>query len=345
MEKESLLEKLVFWFKNNKFFSIIIFLAIVVIASANVLDSIKSIIASAYTSASVEKPNPGFASVMFAFGNEGIGPGFFTEPWAIAIDGKGRIYVGELEGRVQVFDSTGKFISQWNTNDSTDQIRAIAASRQGTVYAVKGNAIYRYEGETGKLLGKVQYSRQELGTGKTGKDVTRSFTFSDVNTTVGGGLVASGYDSDDRSDDIILFDPKDKAILTIHNALRDHSYEGPLHPQEATSCDHIAVDGLGNIYAIEQYGHAVYKFSSDGRFLNHFGKNGLRMTVAIAVDGKGRVYVSEQATAIWVFDSDGGYISTFNASARGMVFNDRNELFVVNNYQHRVEKYILGENQ
>src|SRR6267378_4898003 len=55
-----------------------------------------------------------FASVVLKFGSEGIGPGMMTDARSIAVDGAGRIYVGEyLGGRVLVFDPSGKFIAQW----------------------------------------------------------------------------------------------------------------------------------------------------------------------------------------------------------------------------------------
>jgi len=50
---------------------------------------------------------------------------------------------------------------------------------------------------------------------------------------------------------------------------------------------------------------------------------------AIAVDGRGRVYVSD-IKGIQIFDTDGRYISVLKTDgpASGMVFNDMNELFV-----------------
>ena len=41
-----------------------------------------------------EKTNS-FATVLFDFGSEGIGPGMFNDARSIAVDGAGRIYVGE----------------------------------------------------------------------------------------------------------------------------------------------------------------------------------------------------------------------------------------------------------
>jgi hypothetical protein len=96
----------------------------------------------------------------------------------------------------------------------------------------------------------------------------------------------------------------------------------------------VAADGLGNVYALGSFNEAVFKFGPDGKFINRFGGSGnepgqLRAASAIAVDGRGRVYVSD-IKGIQVFDSDGRYISflKLQGHAFGMVFNDKNELLV-----------------
>jgi len=335
MGTESLLDKVIFWFKNNKFFSIIILLAILIIAAANVFNSIDNILekggklfhpasrSSLVTPGAKEKPE--FGEVILKFGSEGIGPGMFHHAQSVATDGKDQLYVGENTpgGRIQVFDFTGKFITQWNTNkESKMGGRAIAADRHGTVYATDEADIDRYEGETGKSLGKVRWEEDP--------DFNE---VKDVKTKLDGSLVVA------TSENLILFDSKEQVIQTIQHAIRAHS-------EQETSCGHIAVDGLGNIYAIQDYGFTIFKFSSDGTFLNRFGSQGENPgqffgSIAIAVDGKGRVYVSDFYKGILVFESDGRYIATFNVDnhngkAIGLIFNDRNELFVIS------EKTTIG---
>jgi hypothetical protein len=49
-----------------------------------------------------------------AWGKLGTGPGEFSLPHAIAMDSKGRLYVADRNNaRVQVFDQSGKLLSQW----------------------------------------------------------------------------------------------------------------------------------------------------------------------------------------------------------------------------------------
>ena len=49
-----------------------------------------------------------------AWGMKGTGPGELDTPHAIAIDSRGRIFVGDrANNRIQIFDQDGKFLDQW----------------------------------------------------------------------------------------------------------------------------------------------------------------------------------------------------------------------------------------
>ena len=64
------------------------------------------------------------------FGSEGIGPGMFKDARSIAIDGSGKIYVGEyIGGRIQVFDPEGNFMTQW-TVDPKMPLRGLACRQE-----------------------------------------------------------------------------------------------------------------------------------------------------------------------------------------------------------------------
>jgi DNA-binding beta-propeller fold protein YncE len=252
-----------------------------------------------------------FANVLLDFGKEGIGAGMFTDARSIAVDGAGRIYVGEYSGgRIQVFDPAGKFLSQWNIGDRKTLIRGLGADRKGTVYVVSGGSIGRYQGETGEKLGQIEYER-------SGAD--------DVSVAADGGLVAAWHSG---RDDIIVFDANGKLVRTIPAAISSASGDSELSMR-------VAVDGTGSIYALGRFNNAVFKFGRDGKFINRFGGDGdqpgqLRSPYSIAVDGYGRVYVGD-IKGIQVFDANGRFLTLLNLKgmAFGMVFNDKNELFVV----------------
>jgi DNA-binding beta-propeller fold protein YncE len=264
----------------------------------------------------------GFADIALKFGSEGVGPGMFTDARSIALDGSGKIYVGEYSGgRIQVFDPSGKFITQWFAKERKMPLRGLAADRKGTVYVVQRGVIYKHNGETGELLGEVSYS------GRNG--------FDDVTVGADGSLIAAWYSN---RDDIVRFDAQGRAVKTIEAAISSASGDSELNTR-------IAVDGSGNIYALGTFNSAVFKFSPDGKFLTKFAGSGdqqgqLRAPSAIAVDGNARVFVSD-IKGVQVFDSNGRYLRVFKneGPASGMVFNDNGELFVVARKQ--VIKYTL----
>jgi len=48
------------------------------------------------------------------WGKKGMGPGEFDVPHTIALDSRGRVFVGDRQNnRIQIFDQDGKFIAQW----------------------------------------------------------------------------------------------------------------------------------------------------------------------------------------------------------------------------------------
>jgi DNA-binding beta-propeller fold protein YncE len=257
-----------------------------------------------------EKTNA-FATVLLDFGREGIGPGMFNDARSIALDGAGRIYVGEYSsGRIQVFDPEGKFVTQWNIGDRKTLLRGLAADRKGMVYVVTSGHIDRYRAETGEKLGQLDY--QQSG-------------FDDVTTGADGSLVTAWQSN---RDDIVIFDANGKLTRTIPAAISSASGDSELNTR-------VAVDGTGNIFALGTFNSAVFKFGRDGKFINRFGGSGdqpgqFRAPYSIAVDGYGRVYVGD-IKGIQVYDGEGRYLTVINLKgvAFGMVFNDKNELFVV----------------
>jgi DNA-binding beta-propeller fold protein YncE len=278
------------------------------------------------------EPPPGFASIVMTFGSEGTGPGLFTDARSIAVDGAGNIYVGEYgNGRIQVFDPEGKFVNQWMA-DTKMPLRGMAADRKGTVYIAQRGIISRYEGATGKMIGQLQFPE---GRG-----------FDDVAVAADGGLITAwfrvmnGISFGTRGDNIVRFDANGRTVRTIRDAISQQTDSAELETR-------VAVDGLGNIYALGTFNNAVFKFTPEGKFANKFGGSGdqpgqFRAPNAIAVDGQGRVYVSD-FNRVQVFDANGRYIDQFKAGgvASGMVFNDKNELFVAS--RSKVVKLVINK--
>lgn len=285
----------------------------------------------------VPSPTPtplGYASPVLTFGGKGSGAGLFEDARSIALDGAGNIYVAEYQGgRVQVFDATGKFVTQWFVGDSKTRISSMTANRQGTVYVVADGKILRVEGATGKSLGKLEYADGDR--------------FDAVTLTPEGGLLATWYEARygvitstvGHRDDLVRFDAEGKATQVLRGVISSLT-------EKAEIRNYPAVDGRGNIFIVGgTFDTAIFKFTPEGKFVDRFSSLGvepgqLSRPQAIAVDNQSRVYIAD-SRGIQVFDAMGRYLGMFKGSAWAMVFNDRNELFTVTGTQ--VVKFRLNQ--
>jgi DNA-binding beta-propeller fold protein YncE len=99
------------------------------------------------------------------WGRKGVRPGEFNLPHSIAIDSNGLVYVADRENyRIQIFDTDGNFLKQWNDLGSPwtlcltpgpNQTLYVADGYQNRIFKVdlQGNIQGAY-GETGRQLGQ-----------------------------------------------------------------------------------------------------------------------------------------------------------------------------------------------
>jgi sugar lactone lactonase YvrE len=72
-------------------------------------------------------------------GEEGSGPGEISEPHTIAMDSRGRLFVGDRENnRIQIFDQDGTFIDQWRQ-----------FGRPSGIYITRDDTMYVADSESG----------------------------------------------------------------------------------------------------------------------------------------------------------------------------------------------------
>jgi hypothetical protein len=215
--------------------------------------------------------------VTLAFGQEGTGPGYFTDARYVSVDNNGHIFVGESNGgRVQVFDEGGKYLTQWKaTGEGSGDIylTGMAAGRDGAVYTVVGSLLYVYDGMNGNLLGRF--------------DHPDGWGFDDVTVAPDGSVVAAWYKSQEA---ILRFDRNGQLDLMLEKPIANVTNDSEMDM-------HLAVDGTGIIYALAYTNEAVFIFSPDGRYISRFGSEGdeagqFTSPRSIAVDNLGKIYIS-----------------------------------------------------
>jgi sugar lactone lactonase YvrE len=77
------------------------------------------------------------------WGRKGSGPGEISEPHTIAMDSRGRLFVGDRENnRIQIFDQDGKYIAEWRQ-----------FGRPSGIFITKDDTIYVADSESGPDTG------------------------------------------------------------------------------------------------------------------------------------------------------------------------------------------------
>jgi hypothetical protein len=119
----------------------------------------------------------------------------------------------------------------------------------------------------------------------------------------------------------------------------------------------IVALSTGEIFALDR-NKGVFKFASDGRYINRFGGGSstgvspLNLPPAqlfspknIATDSQGRLYISDSGSCIKVYDHDGNYLDTFggNEIAFGIAIDDQDNIFACMRNRHTVRKYVIAK--
>ena len=87
------------------------------------------------------------------WGKKGSGRGEFSEPHTIAMDSRGRLYVGDRENnRIQIFDQNGTFIDEWRQ-----------FGRPSGIFITKDDTIYVADSESGPDTGAHELSGIKKG--------------------------------------------------------------------------------------------------------------------------------------------------------------------------------------
>jgi YD repeat-containing protein len=184
----------------------------------------------------------------------------------------------------------------------------------------------RFDRQSGEALGALTY------------DSDRPVAFRDVAVAANGDLVALNHFSE-----FVRFDAAGNVLHVVDI-------------EEAATVlgvSKLALDGVGNVYMLGTYQDAlgkrqngVFLFSSDGRYLSRFGSNGdepgqFTSPGAIAVDGQGRIYVSD-FPGIITFSNSGSYLGTTDTEGfvHGIDFDSQGRLVAVGN-ANKLFRYAL----
>jgi uncharacterized protein (TIGR03663 family) len=228
----------------------------------------------------------------------GAPPGQFNEPWGVAVDADGNVYVADTwNHRVQKFSSDGQFVTQWGVNgvpgpeDPTlgpGQFwgpRGIAVGSDGNVYiADTGNKRIQVFSADG------QFVRAFGGGGPLDGQLEEP-----VGVAVGSD--GNVYVADTWNQRVQVFSQGGQYLRQwkVEQGWMDSATGDNQHNNNKP---YLAVDGEGRVYVTDPMQYRVMVYRSDGSLMANFGTygpepNNFTLPTGIAVDEDGNIYIAD----------------------------------------------------
>ena len=269
------------------------------------------------------------------WGSKGTGDGQFNDPWGIAVDSSGNVYVTDTSNNcVQKFDSNGTFISKWGSSGSGDgqfnELRGVCVDSSGNVYVADhvGLRIQKFSSD-GTFITKW---------GKYGTGDGQFYYPCEIAVDSSGNV----YVTEDSNTRVQKFSSSGVFITKWGS-------RGTGDGQFDSGPTGIAVDSSGNVYVGDDSMPIAYihKFNSDGTFITKWNLNGfVSYPEGIAVDSSGNIYVADYSgSSVSKFSSSGTFIIKIGSydddliSPRGVCVDSSGNVYVVNSGKNQIQKY------
>ncbi len=279
-------------------------------------------------------------TVEFLFGEAPVP--HMLRPYAVATDGKGRVYVTDTGLQaVHIYDFPAKSYHQifWIARGQSRLMSpvGVALDENGLIYVSDSqlNRIFVYEPKKRKLVRVLGEPGQfQRLTGIAYHLKTRRL-----------------YAVDTAANQITMFDPDGKPAMTFgRRGDKDGELNFPTH---------ITIDSEGLLYITDSMNFRVQIFDADGRFQGKLGRLGNTLgsfskPKGVAVDGAGHIYVVDGIyDTIQIFGRKGELLMNFGQTGdkegdfwlpAGIAIDNRNRIYVADTYNQRVEVFqFLGE--
>ena len=276
--------------------------------------------------------------VQIVWGQQGIKPGDFQKPRAIAVGPNDELYLVDMTARIQVFDPQGQYLRGWRTPVSKNgRPSGLSFDRSGRLLVADTHyyQVLKYSA-AGELLEK-----ETIG-GTLGHDPGQFGFVTDAVVDSDGNLYVGEYGDNDR---IQKFSSAGEFQLQWGG----HGEQ----PGQFRRPQNLAVDQRDQIWVSDACNHRIQVFSTDGELIRLWGEEGsdlgqMYYPYDLALDGQGNVYVCEYGNhRVQKFDLEGRSQAVWGTHGRGpgqlhnpwaLALDSQGRLHVVDSNNHRVQR-------
>jgi sugar lactone lactonase YvrE len=275
----------------------------------------------------VATPNPN----QLEFGGKGTGNGLFQNADAIAVDGKGRIYVADDSLRVQQFNEKGEFLKLWQIPSQTKHykrartIQKIAVDDKDRLYVLVGGVVQMWEQNTTDLPEVTFHAAPDF--------------MVDFALRSDGGLLMVSVNNNIET---LIFMNRSEKVTRRIEGFHTETADAALSPRETgLAAIRLATDGAGNIYSVYAFGDlgsyqlsydtedlVIFRFSPEGKYVNKFVQT--MNSCGIALDNQSRIYISDEEQ-LKIYTNNGELVSTVSDLGRmdAYALDKENNIYVL----------------
>ncbi len=247
--------------------------------------------------------------VRAVFGSQGLGPGAFVYPRAIAIGPDNAVYVVDKSARVQRFrvdGTTGTYETGWEMPERK-------AGKPVGLWVGPDERVYVADTHYSRVI---IYDRDGVELARFGEPGTGDGQFqlpTDVVVDEDGFIYVSEYGGNDR---ITRWSPDYRFVGVVAS--------GVVAGQPLTRPAALDLDAEQTLWVADACNHRILRFSRDGQLLACFGEMGeavgqMRYPYDIAVTPKGTIMVCEYGNSrLQWFAKDGTPLGTWGSQGRAV---------------------------
>jgi len=283
------------------------------------------------------------------WGGKGSLPGQFNEPFDVAVDQAGFVYVTDVRNRrVQEFDSNGKFLRAFGRN-LFEKPGGIGVGPKGSIWVTDFDLdrVFRFNSK-GKLLGTWGKAGDGSGEFNVPADIavdSKGFVYvvdeyhHRIQKFTAGGHFIRTWGKKGKVNVVL------SAINFLFPEIRRSEFYYP---------SRIAIGPNDRIYVSDAYNNRVQVFDTDGRWLQSIGGLGLwggrfRVAAGIGVARDGSLFVGDfYNNRIQHFDKNGRFLAAWGESGSkpgqfsgptGVAVGPQNNVYVADWGNHRIQRF------